>query len=36
MIELFNWIADHWFGVLIFGYALFCGVENLIKACRRN
>lgn len=34
MIELLNWIATHWLGVLIFGWAFFCGVESLIKAWR--
>ncbi|UYE94811.1 hypothetical protein SBP_00059 [Klebsiella phage SBP] len=31
MIDVLNFIADHWFGTLVFGYLLFLGVESLIE-----
>lgn len=34
MIDVLNFIADNWFGTLVFGYVLFLGVESLIKTWR--
>lgn len=34
MIELLNWIADHWTGFFISLWLLYCWVEGLIKACK--
>ncbi|UPU16146.1 NADH-ubiquinone oxidoreductase chain 3 [Escherichia phage ZCEC13] len=31
MIDVLNFIADHWFGTLVFGYLLFLGIESLIE-----
>lgn len=31
MIDVLNFIADHWFGTLVFGYLLFLAIESLIE-----
>lgn len=36
MINVLNFIADHWFGTLAFGYLLFLGVESLIETSRHH
>ncbi|WPJ52205.1 hypothetical protein RCIP0047_00008 [Klebsiella phage RCIP0047] len=31
MIDTLNFIADNWFGTLVFGYLLFLAIESLIE-----
>lgn len=36
MIEVLNWMLEHWLFTFFFGACLFTGGEVLIKAWRRN
>lgn len=36
MIEVLNWMLEHWLFIFFFGLCLFAGVESLIKVWRGN